>query len=141
MKVATAAFTIPERSTSNAEIEARLGLEHGWIERRTGLQQRPTAAPADATSDLAVRAGSLALQRSDVPASEVGLLLLATSTPDHLLPPTAPLVAHRLGLQCGAIDLVGACSGFVYAFVLASHWVDASRKAAPVSYTHLRAHE
>jgi 3-oxoacyl-[acyl-carrier-protein] synthase-3 len=59
--------------------------------------------------------------------------VLATSTPDHLLPPTAPLVAHRLSLEnCGAIDVAGACSGFIYALVLASHWTDASNKASLV---------
>jgi 3-oxoacyl-[acyl-carrier-protein] synthase-3 len=58
---------------------------------------------------------------SGIDANDVGLLLLATSTPDHLLPPTAPLVAHRLGLgQAGAVDLAGACAGFLYAFTLAN---------------------
>jgi 3-oxoacyl-[acyl-carrier-protein] synthase-3 len=128
MKIATAGSSIPDRSTSCEEIEARLGLETGWIERRTGIRRRPTASPAEATSDLAVRAGERALQASGIDRADLGLILLATSTPDHLLPPTAPLVAHRLGVQAGAVDLAGACSGFLYALVLGSAWADSSRQ-------------
>ena len=132
MRIVSAASAIPEASRSNTEIETRLGLEQGWISRRTGIHRRPQAAPEESTSDLAVRAAASAIQRSTLDKGEIGLVLLATSTPDHLLPPTAPLVAHRLGLQSGAIDLVGACSGFLYALVLGSHWADASGKAALV---------
>lgn len=132
MRVVSAASAIPQESTSNSEVEIRLGLEPGWIERRTGIHRRPTASPDQATSDLAVLAGADAIRNSEVHRTDIGLLLLATSTPDHLLPPTAPLVAYRLNLQCGAIDLAGACSGFVYALVLAGYWADASGKAALV---------
>lgn len=132
MKIVSAASAVPEHGTSSAAIEARLGLEPGWIERRTGIRQRPTASPSEATSDLAVRASQDAIARSGVKAGEIGLVLLATSTPDHLLPPTAPLVAHRLGLHSGAVDLAGACSGFVYALVLAAGWADGAQKPALV---------
>jgi len=133
MKVVSVASAIPQYSASNSEVEIRLGLEPGWIERRTGIHRRPTAAAEQATSDLAVLAAADAIRNSGIHRGDIGLLLLATSTPDHLLPPTAPLVAHRLSLQnCGAIDLAGACSGFIYAFVLGSHWADASNKAVLV---------
>lgn len=105
---------VPERQVANAEIEVDLGLPAGWIEGRTGIRARHYAAPDQALSDLAVPAGQVALAG----ARDVGLLLLATSTPDHLLPPTAPLVAHRLGLSCGAVDLAGACAGFLHALAL-----------------------
>jgi 3-oxoacyl-[acyl-carrier-protein] synthase-3 len=132
MKVVSAASAIPENSASNSEVEIRLGLEPGWIERRTGIHRRPTASRDQATSDLAILAGADAIRNSGIHRNDIGLLLLATSTPDHLLPPTAPLVAHNLNLQAGAIDVTGACSGFIYALVLASHWADASGKAAVV---------
>jgi 3-oxoacyl-[acyl-carrier-protein] synthase-3 len=132
MRIAGAGASIPENTISSTEIETRLGLEPGWIARRTGIEQRPVASPEDATSDLAVRAGTAALHAASMEAGGVGLVLLATSTPDHLLPPTAPLVAHRLGMRGGAIDLAGACSGFLYALILGSHWVDSSGKAALV---------
>jgi len=133
MRVLSAAFAVPETVVGNDAIEARLGLESGWIERRTGVRLRPTASPVEATSDLAIRAGTAALERAGLQPKEVGLLLLATSTPDHLLPPTAPLVAHQLGLpQSGAIDLAGACTGFLYALILGSSYSNNSGKAVLV---------
>ncbi|WP_045834831.1 beta-ketoacyl-ACP synthase III [Hyphomicrobium sp. 99] len=114
----------PKRIVPNSEIEARLGLEGGWIKRRTGIDERRYAAEGEALSDIAVKAGDMALARAGLSRDDVGLLLLATSTPDHLLPPSAPLVAHRLGLTAaGAIDMAGACAGFIYALTLADSFV------------------
>jgi 3-oxoacyl-[acyl-carrier-protein] synthase III len=114
----------PERIVPNSEIELRLGLEAGWIKRRTGIEARRYAAPGEALSDIAIKAGDMALERSGLRRNDVGLLLLATSTPDHLLPPSAPLVAHRLGINgAGAIDMAGACAGFLYALTLADSFV------------------
>lgn len=118
-RVVAAGAALPERRVTSAELERRLGLEPGWIERRTGIRERRYAAPEEATSDLAVRAATDALRNAGPLAAPIGMLLLATSTPDHSLPPTAPLVAHRLGLTgCGAIDLAGACTGFLSALAL-----------------------
>jgi 3-oxoacyl-[acyl-carrier-protein] synthase III len=115
---------VPENRVENAQIEERLGLEPGWIERRTGIRARRWADPGDALTDLAVKAGAAALDDAGIERSDVALTLLATSTPDHLLPPSGPLLAHRLGLdRSGAIDLAGACSGFLYALTLADGFV------------------
>lgn len=114
----------PERVVPNSEIEARLGLDAGWIKRRTGIDERRYAANDQALSDLAIRAGDMAITRAGLAREDIGLLLLATSTPDHLLPPSAPLVAHRLGLSnAGGIDMAGACAGFMYALTLADSFV------------------
>jgi 3-oxoacyl-[acyl-carrier-protein] synthase-3 len=107
----------PERVVTNAEIEARLGLPAGWIEARTGVRERRYAAPEEALTDLARPAAAMALRAAGDAA--IGFLLLATSTPDHLLPPSAPLLAHQLGLACGAADIAGACTGFIDAMALA----------------------
>ncbi len=121
----------PERRIANVELEQRLGLEAGWIERRTGIVARRYAADGEALTDLAAHAGDMALAESGIERSRVALTLLATSTPDHLLPPSAPLLAHRLGLAgSGAIDMAGACAGFLYALVLADAFVRAH--GAPV---------
>ena len=109
---------VPNRRVPNSEIEDELGLTPGWIHRRTGIRARRYAAPDQALSDLARPAGAAAIAAAGASRSEIGLLLLATSTPDHTLPPTAPLVAHQLGLRAGAVDLAGACSGFLYALGL-----------------------
>ncbi|TKV72092.1 beta-ketoacyl-ACP synthase III [Rhizobium sp. AU243] len=115
---------VPSRCVDNAEIEASLGLEAGWIERRTGIRTRYWAQEGDTLSGLAARAGHMALEDAEIASDDIALTLLATSTPDHLLPPSAPLLAHRLGLaRSGAIDLAGACSGFLYALTLADGFV------------------
>jgi 3-oxoacyl-[acyl-carrier-protein] synthase-3 len=124
---------VPARRVLNREIEARLRLTGGWIEERTGIRSRHYAAAEEATSDLAVKAAEDLFARNPGKRNGIGLLVLATSTPDHLLPPTAPLVAYRLGLtHTGAMDLAGACSGFVQALVLADGFVRAQERPALV---------
>ena len=121
----------PERRVPNAEIEERLKLERGWIERRTGIVERRYAADSEGLTDMAVRAADAALANAGIDRTQIALTLLATSTPDHLLPPSAPLLAHRLGLtRSGAVDLAGACAGFLYALALADGFVRA--QGAPV---------
>lgn len=128
-RIAGLGHYVPERRVENAEIETRLGLEAGWIERRTGIRARRWAAPHQALTDLAVEAGAMAIDNAGIARADVGLTLLATSTPDHLLPPSAPLLSHRLELpNSGALDLTGACSGFLYALTLADGFVRAQGK-------------
>jgi hypothetical protein len=123
----------PRRIVSSAEIERELGLESGWIERRTGVRTRRVCAPEESCSTLAVDAARRALDHCRIAPADIGLVLLATSTPDYLLPPTAPAVAERLGCRrAGAVDLAGACAGFLYALILAAAQVEVSGRAALV---------
>ena len=132
-RIAGFGHAAPAQRVMNAEIEARLGLEPGWIERRTGIRERRWARPGETLTDLAAAAGLMALDHAGIARGTVALTLLATSTPDHLLPPSAPLLAHRLGLaNAGAVDLAGACSGFLYALALADGFVRVYRKPALV---------
>ncbi|PWK67533.1 beta-ketoacyl-ACP synthase III [Aminobacter sp. AP02] len=124
---------VPSRKVPNAEIETSLGLDDGWIEGRTGIRSRYWAEPQDTLSGLAAKAGDMALRAAGIDRCGVGLLLLATSTPDHLLPPSAPLVAHRLALTAaGGVDLAGACAGFIYALTFADGFVRLHNKPALV---------
>ncbi|KXK60745.1 3-oxoacyl-ACP synthase [Micromonospora rosaria] len=105
---------VPERVVKNDEVAAQLGVTTDWIRDRTGIEQRFLLEPGGATSDLAVEAGRRALDSCGNPA--IDFLILATCTPDHPFPATAPAVAARLGLKgIAAFDLNAACSGFVYA--------------------------
>jgi 3-oxoacyl-[acyl-carrier-protein] synthase-3 len=123
----------PENRVENAILEDRLGLARGWIERRTGIRSRRWALPGERLTDLAAKAGAQALDNSNVARSDVALTLLATSTPDHLLPPSAPLLASKLDLKnSGAVDLAGACSGFIYALTLADGFVKTQGRPALV---------
>lgn len=124
---------VPARCVDNAEIEARFGLEAGWIERRTGIRTRYWAGNNETLSSLAASAGRLAIEDAAIGRDDVALTLLATSTPDHLLPPSAPLLAQQLGLEkSGAVDLAGACCGFLYALTLADSFVRAHGRAVLV---------
>ncbi|MDA7977555.1 MAG: ketoacyl-ACP synthase III [Pirellulales bacterium] len=113
----------PERVVTNSELRERYGFDEEWIVQRTGIQERRFAAPEEATSDLATNAARQCIERSGVDPSEIDLLIVATFTPDVYLPATACLVQERLGLQCAAMDLQAACSGFVYGLVTAMNYV------------------
>lgn len=116
----------PEHIVTSAELEQRLGLEPGWIASRVGIEERRWARDGETLSGLAAAAGEMALTRAGIDRASVALTLLATSTPDHPLPPSAPLVAHKLGLTgSGAIDMAGACAGFLYALTFADAFVRA----------------
>lgn len=119
----------PDNVVKNAEIEARLGLGDGWIEKRSGIQERRYVDDDQALTDIAFYAGKMAIEQSGYAAADFAMLILATSTPDHLLPPSAPLLAHKLGMKnAGAIDMAGACSGFLYALSFADGFVRTQNK-------------
>lgn len=116
----------PSVESVNSEIESRLALEEGWIQRRTGFRARRYCDPKQATSDLAKVAAAAALENAGVDGREIGMLLLATSTPDYLLPGTAPALAAELGITGPAMDLMAACTGFLHALGLADAWATAT---------------
>lgn len=104
---------LPPTAVSNDELAARLDSSDAWIRSRTGIGRRYFATEGTATSDLAVGAGSKALKCSGVPT--VDTVLVATTTPDHPCPATAPAVAARLGMTgTAAMDVSAVCTGFVY---------------------------
>jgi 3-oxoacyl-[acyl-carrier-protein] synthase-3 len=120
---------VPSNRVDNAQMEQWLNLEAGWIERRTGIRSRCWVEEGESLIDLAEKAGANALERAGIARHEIALTILATSTPDHLLPPTAPLLTHRLGLMnSGAFDLSSACSGFLYALSVAEGFVRTQAK-------------
>lgn len=107
---------LPATQVSNQAVAALTGVTEEWITRKTGIHHRWYAAPEEATSDLAVRAGTAALAASGIEAQQLHWIVVATSTPDHPQPPTASLVQHRLGAYgAAAFDLNAVCSGFVFA--------------------------
>ncbi len=102
----------PPNTISSKELEEKLDLPGGWINKRTGIQSRPIAED-DTTGSMAVRAGRKALRQGNVSSERVDLTILATSTPDQPLPPTAPKVQDRLNLGGSGFDLAGSCVGFI----------------------------
>jgi len=116
---------LPERIMRNAELEELVDTSDEWIRSRSGIVERRIAADHEATSDLGLRAAQEALHCAGVDASEVDLVLVATSTPDYaFFPPTASLIQEALGARnAGAFDMNAVCSGFVYALVTATQFV------------------
>ncbi len=112
---------LPERRLSNDELGRVLHTAPESIRERTGIEQRRIAAPEDTASSLGAEAAMQALRRAELAAEDLDLVLLSTYTPDHLLCPTGPALAHRIGAhRAGAFDVNGACSGGVTALVTAS---------------------
>ena len=108
---------LPDKVITNADLEARLDTSDQWIVERTGIRERRVGGT---TAGLAADAGRAALARAGLAPGDVDLLVLATTTPDQTVPATSAHVQTELGLRCGAFDLNAACSGFVYALVVAN---------------------
>ncbi len=132
----TGSYLPPNRLT-NADLAAQLaakGVETSddWIVARTGIRARHFAEPDVPCSDLAVEAARQAMASAGVDASQIDLIILATSTPDMVFPSTACIVQRKLGIQgCAAFDVQAVCSGFVYALTVADSMIrtGAARKA------------
>lgn len=107
---------LPDKVLTNKDLEAMFDTDDEWIVERTGIRERHVGG---STTELSVRAGRQALEMSGVDLSDIDGLILATTTPDRVVPASAPGVAHQLGLQCGAFDVNAACSGFTYGLVMA----------------------
>lgn len=107
---------LPDRVVTNDEIGRTAHVDEEWILRKTGITERRWVQPGQATSDLAVTAAKRALDNAGIRASELTVIIVATSTPDYPLPPTACFVQRQLpGCQAIAFDVNAVCSGFVYA--------------------------
>ncbi|MDN3029285.1 beta-ketoacyl-ACP synthase III [Streptomyces sp. S.PB5] len=124
---------LPEHVVDNDAVIARgaLRTDDTWIRTRTGIARRRHAAAGTSTGDLAVGAGRAAL--ASAAGHRPDMLVLATTTPDHPCPATAPAVAHRLGLgTIPAFDLAAVCSGFLYALATATALVRAGTCSTPL---------
>ena len=119
---------LPDRILTNAELAERIQTSDEWIATRTGIRQRHIAADDELTSDLAVRAAERALSAAGVPAMDVDLIVLGTTTPDDTFPATATQVQAKLGISRGvAFDLQAVCSGFVFALAVADNFIKAGQ--------------
>lgn len=117
---------MPERVVTNAELAKTVDTSDEWITERTGIRQRHIAADGELTSHLAIKAAQAALSRSGISATDIDLVIVATSTPDQTFPATAATVQGELGiLQGAAFDVQAVCSGFVYALTTADNFIRA----------------
>jgi 3-oxoacyl-[acyl-carrier-protein] synthase III len=107
----------PERILTNAELARTVDTTDEWIRTRSGIRERRIAAPGETTSDMGVHAARRALADAGLAPADIDLLVVATVTPDQVMPAVACVIQHKLGLPSSAacFDLNAACTGFVYA--------------------------
>ena len=122
---------IPEQRLTNADLERMVDTTDEWIVERTGIRERRVAAPDETSATLGTAAAAAALKDAGLTPGDVGLLVLATTTPVQLFPSTAVRIQDALGLRCGAFDVMAACSGFVYGLVTAAGMMSAEAALMP----------
>jgi 3-oxoacyl-[acyl-carrier-protein] synthase-3 len=126
--VTSVAMAVPENVVSNASVAEGAGVTEQWIVHRTGVHERRHVSDGERLDDLAVAAGSEALEEAGVDAAELDLVLVATMAADELTPNAAPLVALRLGAErAGAMDVSAACTGYLSALSLATSQIESGR--------------
>jgi 3-oxoacyl-[acyl-carrier-protein] synthase III len=120
--IAATGSALPARRVTNAELAAKVDTTHEWIVERTGIEARHIAGDGETTATLATEAARKALDAAGVPASRIGLIVLATATPDQTFPSSATKVQTALGINdCIAFDVAAVCTGFLYALSVADN--------------------
>src|SRR3972149_1474668 len=115
---------VPSTVITNADLERMVDTSDEWISARTGIRKRRAVAPGANTSDMARAAARDALAVARAAARDLGLIIVATSTPDYLTPPVSSQVQHALGAKdVGAFTLVAGCPGFVYGLATAQQFI------------------
>ena len=118
--IAGSGSALPKRRVSNAELAAEVDTSDEWIVERTGIRSRYIAGEGETTGTLAADAARKALEAAGIDAKDIGLIVLATATPDQTFPSTATKVQAMLGIDdCIAFDVHAVCTGFLYALSVA----------------------
>jgi 3-oxoacyl-[acyl-carrier-protein] synthase-3 len=122
--IAGVGSALPRRAVSNAELATQVDTTDEWIAERTGIRNRYIADASETTATLAHGAALKALEHAGIAASEIGLIVLATATPDQTFPSSATKVQAMLGINdCIAFDVHAVCTGFLYALTVADSMI------------------
>lgn len=117
-------MAVPENVLTNDDLAAVVDTSDEWIRQRTGILERHIAGERDTTFTLSLEAAQAALEVADLNPAQLGLIIVATVTPDHTFPATACLLQDALGAErAAAFDLSAGCSGFVYGLSVAADLV------------------
>ena len=115
---------LPPRRVTNQELTETVDTTHEWIVERTGIEARHIAADGETTATLATEAARKALAAAGIEPEQIGLIVLATATPDQTFPASATLVQTALGIDdCIAFDVAAVCTGFLYALSVADNMI------------------
>lgn len=116
---------LPERVVTNFDLEKQMDTTDEWIRTRTGIEERRIADDNVNTSDMAIEAAKEALEDAGIEAHEIGLIIVATVTPDTPFPSVATMVQDKIGAKnAAAMDVSAACAGFIYGVVTAKQFVE-----------------
>jgi 3-oxoacyl-[acyl-carrier-protein] synthase III len=116
----------PKKVITNHDLEKLVNTSDEWITERTGIKERRIAEKGQTTSDLAYEASRKALKAAGLGADELDLILVATMTPDMILPSMGCVLQEKLGAKkAAAFDIYAACSGFIYGMSIASAFIKA----------------
>jgi len=125
--IGTGSF-LPENTLTNKDLEGMVDTSDEWIVLRTGIRERRLSDEHQGTSELAIRAGERAMACAGLAPEDIDLLIVGTSSPDHILfPSTACLTQTALGLKCPAYDINAACSSFIYALQTGTTAIESGR--------------
>ena len=125
-KISGTGSYLPKRILRNADFEKMVDTTDEWIFTRTGIRERHIAAEGEFTSDLAFEASKNAIASAGISASQIDLIIVATTTPDKIVPSVATMLQRKLGIVgCPAFDMQAVCSGFIYAISTADNFIKA----------------
>jgi 3-oxoacyl-[acyl-carrier-protein] synthase-3 len=123
-KIAGTGSYLPEKILTNRDLEATIDTSDEWIFSRTGIRQRHIAADGETTSDLALQASRRAIEAAGITPRQIGLIIVATTTPDMVFPSTACILQAKLGISGSpAFDVQAVCSGFIYGLSTADQFM------------------
>lgn len=115
---------LPAKVVTNYDLEKMVDTNHDWIFSRSGIVERHVAAEGEMSSDLALQASNRAIEAAGISANDIDLIIVATTTPDHIFPSTACVLQDKLGIKSAiAFDIQAVCSGFIYALNTADLYI------------------
>ena len=116
---------VPEKVVTNFDLEKMMDTSDEWIRTRTGIEERHIAEDDQDTSDMAFEAAENALKNAGITAEQVGLILVATVTPDQPFPSVACMIQDRLGAtNAASMDISAACAGYIYGLITAKQFIE-----------------
>jgi len=115
---------LPQRVLTNAELAEMVDTSDEWIRERTGIRERRIAGENETTATMSLVAAREALEVAGLDAADLDLIIVATSSPDYLLPPVSSMIQDSLGARkAGAFELRAGCTGFLYALIAAHQFI------------------
>lgn len=115
---------IPSTVVTNADFEKTLDTSDEWIRTRTGIEERRFASDNEPTSYMAIQATEKALKDAGLTMEDIGLIIVATATPDQVFPSVACQIGEHFGVTCAGMDISAACAGFIYGLVTGAQFVE-----------------